>query len=293
VRIGLSEEICDKLSKPMTKYTRQGPGGYYSYYKGSDVIRRLNEAFNHSWSSERVETSVVDEQVLMLVAITVFVEGDTITHHGYGSASISSKRSMEIGNAYKAAYTNALKKAAEQFGIGLGEEDADEDSTEPKAPSSYKRPPTSAARSYERPPQNTGSSRPPMESPKPLPPRDSEAPAAPAPAGNKLPPGLLALANQIINSTQNTTATTTVPQSEEQVPETKDFPKETVEGDEPLNSAQKLALGRLAKMKRISEAEMIKIALPESTKTSFEDLLKSEAVVVIRRAGRLNPNNLK
>lgn len=273
---GLSEEICKKLRKPLQKYTRRGRGGEYSYCKGSDVVCRLNEAFNHSWSSEQIEVSTIDDQVLMLVSVTVYLDGDTISHQGYGSASLKDK-GMEVGNAYKSAYTNALKKAAEQFGIGLGQEDEEDGTSLEKPPTPYRQavvgsPPTSSL----------PSPRAPMESLKPLPPRSGSS------AGNLSPrpasTGLLETAARIVNGNAHQeaildTPTTTIYESP---------PTPTVDLDaSPLTDTQVSALERLSKMRGKSVIEMITGGLPDSTKTEFKELLRKEAVQVIRYTNNL------
>jgi hypothetical protein len=275
--MGFSSEVCKKLREPLEKFTRQGSGGkFYTYYKGSDVIRRLNDAFGHSWSSERVETSVVEDQILMLVSLSVFAEGDMLVHHGYGSAPVGRHREtgkiVDIGNSYKAAFTNALKKAAEQFGIGLGgDEDEEEKVSSPRQPS---------GRPRARPPATNGSSsRPPMQRPEPLPVR---------PTGNGgSTPDIRAAAAAAVGRPVGGGVTATAPRPEASaLPDPLPTPDL---GDEVLTSTQETALKSLSKLRNIDEEKMVQGALPETNKTTFKELLKSEAIQVIRFANKLPP----
>lgn len=291
----MNEKTCEILRKPVASHSRRGPSGSYSYHKGSDVIRRLNEAFGHCWSSEKLESEVVEDQVLMLVSLTVYMDGDTITHQGYGSADIkrrnNDKKIVSIGNDYKSAFTNALKKAAEQFGIGLGDEDEENVSptktyTPPpaaqsrppmqSAPQSYSPPPQSAAPTS-RPPMSTSSSRPPMARPEPI---KSRAPMQARPSG--MGGGIRATAAAAVNNAVSEPEPAPgVPSAAPINPEP--MAKPEVKSD-VISSVQEHALVRLAAMKGLTEAEIVMGALPESGKVSFKELLRTEASEVIKYA---------
>jgi hypothetical protein len=165
---GFSKEVCDVLKENLPIYQRKGPGGTYPYVKGEDVIRQLNKAFGHAWSSEVVSQSAdaAKDQVLMLVALRVATEaGHVVTHHGFGGAHIARNSStglpVDIGNTYKSAYTSALKKAAEQFGIGLGGEDPS-DEVAPNKPAAAQSPRSFSGPSNQPP---RPASRPPIQPP--------------------------------------------------------------------------------------------------------------------------------
>ena len=257
---GLSKEICELLCEELTVHYRQGPGGKYPYVKGEDVIRQLNKAFNHSWSSEVVKDVERDDQILVLVSLTVWIDGDTVTHQGYGSSKIARHRGdnsiIDIGNNYKSAYTNALKKAAEQFGIGLGGEAA-----APSAPSksSYQpRPSSSKSKSRAAPKAPQGlrqgaGSRPPLKKPAPFPSRSANP--SPRTAAPKASPAPAKAAG----------------------------PDMTV----PATDSQLTALSNIAKIRRRDEVELVTGALPDSGKSSFSQLTKGEAITVIKYANSL------
>lgn len=291
--IGLNEKTCEILRKPVASHSRRGQSGSYSYHKGTDVIRRLNEAFGHCWSSEKLEAEVVEEQVLMLVSLTVYMDGDTVTHQGYGSADIkrrnNDKKIVSIGNDYKSAFTNALKKAAEQFGIGLGDEE--EDTASPTK--AYTPPPTQARAPMQTSPQNfspppqqaptgnglpisAGSSRPPMARPEPMKARPALQ-ARPAGMGG----GIRATAAAAINNAVEPTPVVGVPAAAPVNPEL--MAKPAVKND-VISSVQEHALVRLAAMKGLTESEIVVGALPKSGKVSFKELLRTEASEVIKYA---------
>lgn len=257
---GFDEEICKTLQKPLTPHTRRGPGGNYSYYKGSDVIRRLNEAFGHAWSSHRVDEKIFEDQVLVLVNLTVYTEKGPIEHHGYGSANIArDKRNntvIDIGNSYKSAFTSALKKAAEQFGIGLGSEDEEDSVLVPPSTQNY---PSKAAPG--RVPTATR--------PLPAPPSPLKTPSgAPGRASMPRPEPLSRPAAQNNSAPAPTSKLPTAGQS-----------------GEKLNGTQQAAIAKFANMKKCEPTALIRGA--GINKESVADLTRDEAVLVIRYANTL------
>lgn len=99
--------------------TRKGPFGQtFSYVEGAEVIRRLNEALEGTWSFEILEHHVRDTEVVVLGKLTT----DGVTKMAFGGSSITLTRDGElvsIADDLKAAATDALKKAASLFGVGL------------------------------------------------------------------------------------------------------------------------------------------------------------------------------
>ena len=264
---GFDSKTREILKRQLPVHTRRGQGGTFTYHKGSDVIRLLNEAFGHSWSSERIEEREVDGQILILVALTVMTQsGDMVVHHGYGSADIAKKNGkvLNIGNVYKSAFTNALKKAAEQFGIGLGDDEDEEVDTKP-APRTSSAPPRQAG-----PPMRTQQSRPSMKT-------------TGMPMGNRPP----------MNRPTSMPPRPSMPARKSMggpvsAPPTNPAPMKTPDlGEQPISDTQKKALRNLATMKNQIESVLIKGALPQANKESFDQLLKKEAIEVIKYANSL------
>jgi len=273
VTVGFDSSVCDILRKPLQEHSRRGPGGSYSYHKGSDVIRRLNEAFGHAWSSERLEERVIDDQVLILVSIYVVnKDGDTVTHQGYGSAQIARHKGnsamIDLGNSYKSAYTNALKKAAEQFGIGLGDdEDAVTKSNSSSAPRAAQSPPRAPMQAPAAMPVRT-----PMASPAPLPARMAAGGTRPQAA----PPVITQDAiDQVLDQAQASVG----------------GPSPAVVSPAPdltnlaISDTQLRALTNLARMKGLDEKTLVQSAGYGDKR--FKDLNRTEAMMVIKHTNTL------
>lgn len=152
-QINISKEIKDNITKPIPPYLiqqREGGGKkMLSYLSGNTIIDMLNKAFGYAWSwkveKEWIEQSIpavnkyVNGQFCkdstkwilesqnpvahVRCSITVFLTANNgtlmpITKEGYGSKSILGKQNDQE-SIFKAAGTDALKKAASLFGIGL------------------------------------------------------------------------------------------------------------------------------------------------------------------------------
>jgi hypothetical protein len=285
VSTGFKKETCEKLCKTLPRYTRKGHGGNYPYVKGEDVIKALNDAFNHCWSSEKIEVQVIEEQVLMLVSISTYSDGDAVTHQGYGSAPImrtkTDNKIADIGNTYKSAYTNALKKAAEQFGIGL---DSEEESTKPLNEQTSLRPTKAAPRpspvpqlSQEQQAKIFSNDTPGFVK------TDSSDKTLPTVGFKPLVQnGARAVSSAPTVSKQVTTQVGVQPTTTVAV-------KPKVENDFPtlspnrvmLSSQQKSALERLSEIRELSEEDAIRGALPAKKIARYDELTQEEATKVI------------
>ena len=94
--------------------TRRGRGGQQlSYVEGHTVIGRLNEAFAHAWSFEVVSSQVLDEEVVVCGRLTA----SGSTKEAYGGQT--RQNGTAVADVLKGAATDALKKAATLFGVGL------------------------------------------------------------------------------------------------------------------------------------------------------------------------------
>lgn len=154
-KIALSKEIKSVISSPIPEYLiqqRSGGGGkQLSYLSGSTIIDMLNNAFGYTWSwketKEWVQESIPNfnqyskskekvnyngkdgawepqgpvAHVKGILTVYLTSEDGTIVaieKQGYGSKSILGKQNDQE-SIFKAAGTDALKKAASLFGIGL------------------------------------------------------------------------------------------------------------------------------------------------------------------------------
>ncbi len=253
--MSFNKDITDILKENLPLYHRAGQGGTFPYVKGEDVIKQLNKAFGHAWSSHVIKHEEIHGQILVQVMVSVVLDNHQVSHCGFGSARIPKTRDgeiLEIGNAYKSAFTNALKKAAEQFGVGLQGEDEDEKPAAAPAP----RPQQAAPTQYKAPvtAPRTAAVVKPYQAPQPRPaPTQAPQQATPQPT-------------QTVQATPHTTGMLT---------------------DKPLSDVQKNALTNLAKYRGVKEEALVTGTLKNSTKKTFAELTEKEAVEVIRHANSL------
>lgn len=121
------------LKKTPSKYLKKRPakgGGTWDYVSGSYVRKCLNLLFGWDWSFEVVKSEVLASQVIILGKLICNTNGKTITKMQYGKKDIMYKKGTEtpldLGNDFKAATTDALKKCASEIGIAgdvYGKED--------------------------------------------------------------------------------------------------------------------------------------------------------------------------
>ena len=93
----------------------------------SEVINRLNRVLGiDSWSFEVIKIerdSIETDDIISHISLTAMINGSRIIKHGVGGATVkrikSTGKPLDLGNAYKMAVSDALKKAAQQLGVGL------------------------------------------------------------------------------------------------------------------------------------------------------------------------------
>lgn len=105
-------------------YTRPGRGGKtFRYVKGNYVKKRLNYIFGSLWSFEILGELVQGNQVIIKGKLTIQDKhGEPIiVKMQYGRAEIKylkgTKDPVDLGNDFKAASTDCLKKCASEVGI--------------------------------------------------------------------------------------------------------------------------------------------------------------------------------
>ncbi len=125
-----------------TVLTRPGRGGQYPYIKWQDVADRMNKVFGTTWSSQVISQRVLDNNIVVRVRVTVQLPdtNQVVWQEGYGGAPNDERN--EAGNAFKAAYSKALKDACKKWGVGLyleeeGEQDSGGHSTPDPLPAGY------------------------------------------------------------------------------------------------------------------------------------------------------------
>lgn len=101
------------------------PSGFSSkplkYVKGGWVVEQLNLLFWGHWDFKVINQGVVGDQIWVLGELTVrnVVTGEAIVKSQYGGSRIKSKtnQNIDIGDDFKSAATDSLKKAAYWLGI--------------------------------------------------------------------------------------------------------------------------------------------------------------------------------
>lgn len=122
-----------KATPSQHKYTRPAKGGgKWTYVKGTYVKKVLNFITGFNWDFEIVKENLLIDagQVIILGKLTLRLEGQEIVKMQYGRADIKFKKGtqipLDIGNDFKAAATDSLKKCASEFGVAQDVYSADD-----------------------------------------------------------------------------------------------------------------------------------------------------------------------
>jgi hypothetical protein len=97
------------------------------YLPISEVIARLNKVLGvDGWSSEIISVrrdEYEQDQITAHVALTAIINGKTVRKEGIGGQTVKRQKRdnkpVDLGNDFKGAVSDALKKAAQQLGVGL------------------------------------------------------------------------------------------------------------------------------------------------------------------------------
>ena len=112
-------EILEQEFDPKDIKKRKGPHGkMLDYVETPSVIRRLNKSFDHNWSFDVEHFEIVDGHAIVLGRLTA--EG--IVKMQFGSKKIANDKNgdpVSIGDDYKAAASDCLKKTATLLGVAL------------------------------------------------------------------------------------------------------------------------------------------------------------------------------
>jgi hypothetical protein len=109
----LSREFAPNQIKVLKK-----AGRGFDYIEQASCIRRLNEAFGLNWSFEVFETAKASSAIVVKGRLIVPIEdGKMIVKEQFGHATLHNK--MDLGDSYKTAASDALKKCATLLGVAL------------------------------------------------------------------------------------------------------------------------------------------------------------------------------
>lgn len=107
------------FSSQQIKKRKTSMGFTLEYIETHTVITRLNEVFAGQWSFKILDHKFLDDDVVVLGELTA--EG--VVKQQFGSCELSQEAEdgmvLSMGDALKAAASDALKKAATLFGVGL------------------------------------------------------------------------------------------------------------------------------------------------------------------------------
>jgi hypothetical protein len=125
----MSNEILKQLSEPFApemERTMSKGGTRLTYIPVSEVINRLNKVIGvDAWSFQVIscQRDMSDPDFIVAhVTLTATIDGKSISRDGIGGQKIKRTKKDEIvdlGDEFKGAVSDALKKAAQTLGIGL------------------------------------------------------------------------------------------------------------------------------------------------------------------------------
>ena len=125
----MNTDLYNNLSEPFPKEMERSvskSGRSLVYIPISEVIARLNKVIGlNNWSSEIISIgrdATDPDWVVAHVRLTVTLDGVTIAKDGVGGQQVKYTKAgkiLDLGDEFKGAMSDALKKAAQQLGIGL------------------------------------------------------------------------------------------------------------------------------------------------------------------------------
>lgn len=124
----MHQELSDHFPKEVERQLKKS-GTYLTYIPVSEVINRLNKVLGFDgWSYEiiKCERDALDPDFIVAhVRMTVYAEYDrfaSVTKDGFGGQKIKRTKQgdiVDLGDEFKGAVSDALKKAAQSLGVGL------------------------------------------------------------------------------------------------------------------------------------------------------------------------------
>jgi len=117
----MSDAIYKKLIAPFPKeaMTKDSSRGFdLTSIKAQYVRERLNEVMGvNGWSTDTQVVDRTDKGVAVKMTMTLHIDGKDVTRSAFGGASVKAK-GQTYGDVFKSAETDALSKAASNFGVG-------------------------------------------------------------------------------------------------------------------------------------------------------------------------------
>ena len=117
----LSEPFPQEMERTVSK-----SGRALTYIPISEVIARMNKVVGvGNWSSEIVDCRRDQHDphwVIAHVRVTATIDGQQVTRDGIGGQQVKMTKAgqiLDLGDEFKGAMSDALKKAVQQLGVGL------------------------------------------------------------------------------------------------------------------------------------------------------------------------------
>lgn len=121
------------LKRTPKQYVKERPakgGGKWKFVSGGYVKKILNLMFGWDWDFEVVSEQIAFGQVIVKGKLTCRSNGKEIVKMQFGKKDVVFKKGtqdpLDIGNDFKAATTDALKKCAAELGVAADIYNADE-----------------------------------------------------------------------------------------------------------------------------------------------------------------------
>lgn len=121
------------LSNTPSQYIKERPakgGGKWKYVTTGYIRKVLNLMFGWDWDFEIVESKELHGEIIVLGRLTCRTPKGTIVKMQYGNKEIiyrkGTKDPLSVGNDFKAASSDALKKCAAEIGIAADVYGADD-----------------------------------------------------------------------------------------------------------------------------------------------------------------------
>lgn len=120
--MNMYQQLTEPFPQEMERSLNKG-GANLTYIPVSEVINRLNKVVGvDKWSYSVKSWQQLGNAIVAHVTLIAEIEGNTVARDGVGGQKIKMTKQgepLDIGDEVKGAVSDALKKAAQAFGVGL------------------------------------------------------------------------------------------------------------------------------------------------------------------------------
>lgn len=120
--MNMYQQLTEPFPQEMERSLNKG-GANLTYIPVSEVINRLNKVIGvDKWSYSVKSWQQLGNAIVAHVTLIAEIEGNTVARDGVGGQKIKMTKQgepLDIGDEVKGAVSDALKKAAQAFGVGL------------------------------------------------------------------------------------------------------------------------------------------------------------------------------